>query len=81
MRHMRRPRSLSKRRHGYGAAARAKVKVELVSEGEEAENAAGDDGSLGQGRYEFDVHLKVWRNSRANVWRTPSLLGIGGKTS
>lgn len=22
--------------------------------------------------YEFDVQLKVWRRSRANMWRTPS---------
>jgi len=72
---MRRTRSRSKRRHGYGAAVSGKGRPEVVSEGEEKRSVVGEDGSPGEleGRYEFDVQLKVWRKSRGNLWRAPSI--------
>jgi len=74
MRHMRRIRSHSRRRHGNGAAARGKGRPEVVSEDEDEDRSVvGEDGNNEEGEYEFDVQLKVWRRSRANVWRTPSI--------
>lgn len=62
MRNMRRSRS--RRRLG-----RSKVRSvpEVVSEDEQEEVVNQESET-----YEFDVHLKVWRRSRANMWRSPS---------
>jgi len=45
----------------------------VVSEEEEDRPDPTEDfDDFQEGRYEFDVQLKVWRRSRANIWRTPS---------
>ena len=46
----------------------------MVSEDEKEESEdtlQGTDG-LDESTYEFDVQLKIWRKSRANIWRVPS---------
>lgn len=60
---MRRTRSRSRR----GMARRP----EVVSEDENEDRVFGQDDGSEEG-YEFDVQLKVWRRSRANMWRSPS---------
>lgn len=48
----------------------------MVSEDEEETEEGGSlthDEFKGRWSYEFDVHLKVWRRSRANIWESPSL--------
>lgn len=46
----------------------------MVSEDEDNRSVVQDDSLRDlEGTYEFDVQLKVWRKSRANFWRTPSI--------
>lgn len=70
MRHMRRTRSRSRRGDGYGSSVIERARPEGLSEDEEEDLQDYDD--LEDSNYEFDVQLKVWRRSRANIWRTPS---------
>ena len=46
----------------------AAPRPEVVSENEEEDYEGSDDEKT----YEFDVQLKVWRRSKANMWRTLS---------
>lgn len=43
----------------------------MISEDEEM-GIIGRADAESEPAYEFDVQLKVWRRSRANVWRPPS---------
>jgi len=74
MRHMRRTHSRSRRINGFGGGTSRRQRPEVVSEDEKEESEGtlqGTDG-LDESTYEFDVQLKIWRKSRANIWRVPS---------
>lgn len=65
-------RSRSRRRNGYGSL-QATSRPGVVSEDEDDAGAFEGQGSPEESEtYEFDVQLKVWRRSKANLWRTPS---------
>ena len=75
MSNTRRTRSRDRRRHGLGRI-NGKGRPEVISEDEDEDwkekNVSQDASVLHENAFEFDVKLKVWRRSRANLWRTPS---------